>query len=130
MMIDVLSEIGIAGWTAIGTGTVAVVWGTVELRGRKIWAPKSLEGDVNNIGDKVRGHDTEISILQQENAHQNELLRESVVKPLARITGQMDEMMTRQGKQGESIAGMEQGQKGLAHSVDDLRDQVKAIRDR
>lgn len=129
-MIEILSEIGIAGWTAIGTGIIAAIWGTFELRGRKIWAPSSLCGDVDAIGDKVRGHSTDISILQQENTHQNRLLEESVVKPLKRITGQMDEMMTKQGKHSEALARMQESQKGFGHSLDTMRADVSKLQDR
>jgi hypothetical protein len=116
--------------TTVCTGGLAVIWGTVRYRGHKIWATKSLEGDVDAIGDKVRGHEVCLKGLKQENTHQNRLLEEGVVKPLARLGTQMDEMMTRQSKHGEAIAGLQAAQKGLGKSVDDLRDQVKAVRDR
>lgn len=117
-MIENVLDLGWPALVAIGTGCVAGIGVIVEVRGRKIFSPKTLSKDVNNIGDMVREHTTDISGLIQENVHQNQIVQESVVKPLERITGQMDEMMAKQTKNGETLARVQEAQKGYAHALD------------
>lgn len=112
-------KVGLAAAPFVGAG----VWGLIEARGRRVFASKKLEEEHKATRTLANGNEDRIALLEQGHAHQAELIQESVVKPLGRIEEQLGALNATQ----IVVARLEEGQKALGRSLDDLRDRVERV---
>jgi|GEM_PF-6634039 len=115
-------------WTDIMSagGAVAIpfslgIWALIEWRGRRVWAPKKLEEDHAETARLANANEDRLALLEQAQVHQAEMLEASVVKPLEKISGQMDKVVETQETHGREIVALSGGQTSLGRSLDDLR---------
>ena len=129
-MLEHLMTWPIGVWITVTTVLIAIIGGALKLEGHRVFAPKSLSGDVDKLGNKVQGHDTRIEVIEKDNVHQDKILEEGVVKPLARMATQLDNLTAGQTKAEVAIAKVQEAQKGMGKSIDTLRTDFQALRDK